>query len=135
MDKKLEDLFTSIEHLLERIAVSLESGMSTRKAPNYQAFLEDFHSFNWEEIGAAIERVDNYGVATVLWGGNRFMRRSPDNSYGAAIYFSRCIGKDETGKNQYERLITFKPQSEVKVRPISREAEGFTLSEAERLLK
>lgn len=125
MDKKLEDLFDSIEHSLERIAIALEANMATRSAPNYQALLEDFHSFNWEEIGAAIKKVDNYGVATVLWGGNRFVRRSPENSYGAAIYFSRCIGKDETGKNQYERLITFKPQSEIKIRPISREAEGL----------
>jgi hypothetical protein len=125
MDKKLEDLFNSMERSLERIALALESGMRDRAAPNYQASLEDFHNFNWEEIGAAIEKVDNYGVATVLWGGNRFLRRSPENSYGTAIYFSRCTGKDESGKNQYERLITFKPQSEVKVRPISREAEGL----------
>jgi hypothetical protein len=125
MNQELIDLFNLIERHLERIAVALESGMSTRSAPNYQAFLEDFHSFNWEEIGAAIEKVDNYGVATVLWGGNRFVRRSPENSYGATIYFSRCTGKDESGRNQYERLITFKPQSEVKVRPISREAEGL----------
>ena len=127
MDKKLEDLFNSIERQLERIAVALESGMSTRSAPNYQASLEDFHTFNWEEIGAAIEKVDNYGVATVLYSGNRFVRRSPENAFGATIYFSRCTGKDESGKNQYERLITFKPQSEVKVRPISREAEGLLL--------
>ena len=125
MDKKLEDLLGSIKGFLERIAVALEANMATQSAPNYQALLEDFHSFNWEEIGAEIEQVDKYGVATVLWSGNRFVRRSPDNSYGAAIYFSRCIGKDELGKNQYERLITFKPQSEVKARPISREAEGL----------
>ena len=72
--ERIEDFFDLIERPLERIAVALESGMSTRKAPNYQAFLEDFHIFNWEEIGAAIEKVDNYGVATVLWGGNRFVR-------------------------------------------------------------
>lgn len=125
MDKKLEDLFDSIERSLERIALALESGMSTRSAPNYQASFDEYKNFNWAEIGAKIEQVDNYGVATVLWGGNRFVRRSPENSYGAAIYFSRCIGKDESGKNQYERLISFKPQSEVKVRPISREAEGL----------
>lgn len=125
MDKKLEDLFDSIKRSLERIALALESGMSTRSAPNYQALFDEYKNFNWEEIGAKIEKVDNYGVATVLWGGNRFVRRCPENSYGAAIYFSRCTGKDESGKNQYERLITFKPQSEVKVRPISREAEGL----------
>ena len=46
-----------------------------------------------------------------------------DNAYGAVIFFSRCIGKAEDGSNQYERLITFEPLSELKVEPISRKAE------------
>ena len=125
MNQKLIDLFNSLDRHLERIALALESGMRDRAAPNYQALFDEYKNFNWEEIGAKIEQVDSYGVATVLWGGNRFVRRSPENAFGAAIYFSRCIGKDESGKNQYERLITFKPQSEVKARPISREAEGL----------
>lgn len=38
MNQELIDLFDSIDRFLERIALALESGMSTRSAPNYQAF-------------------------------------------------------------------------------------------------
>lgn len=114
---------SKIEALLERIATALERIAPAPTAPNYQAKLEDFGNFNWEAISCKIEGRDRFGVSTVIWQGNRYLRRSPDNAYGATIFFSRCTGRDEDGRNQYERLITFKPASEIKIQPISRKAE------------
>lgn len=100
---------------LERIAVVLERHTPpTSNAPSYTFPLESFASFDWESIGASVERTDNYGAAIVSWQGNNFVRRSPNNKFGEAIFFSRCVGKDEQGENKYERLISFKsiPQAE-----------------------
>jgi hypothetical protein len=110
---------------LERIAIALEGMKPEKPAPNYKKDLKNFPDFNWEQIGAQVEKKDQYGAATVLWNAQRYVRRSPENAYGTAIFFTRCVGKDETGKNKYERLITFEDVKEIKVRPISREAESI----------
>jgi hypothetical protein len=108
--------------LLERIAAALERLAPPPTAPNYQASLEEFKNFNWEKIGATVEFSDYYGVALVRWQGQLYKRRSPENAYKTAIFFSRCTGKDEEGRNQYERLITFK-EPDTTIQPISRKAE------------
>jgi DdrB-like protein len=109
---------------LERIGDLLEKSLPLRqKPPNYQALLENFNQYDWHSIGAEIETTDSYGVASVIWQGSRYKRRSPDNAYGACVYFSRCIGKSSEGTNQYERLITFEPYKDLGVQPISRKAE------------
>jgi len=95
---------------LEKMIQLLERSLPRQPAPNYRAIL------------------DQSGVATVIWQGDRYKRRSPNNSYGAVIYFSRSIGKDERGNTQYERLITFEPFAEIKVEPISRKAEAVIKS-------
>lgn len=115
------NLWLEIQHrqmqALERIASTLEE-LAPKSAPNYQKPLEEFRSFNWASINASVERSDQYGVAIVNWKGRQFVRRSPSNKFGEALWFSRCVGKDETGANQYERLITFKPSSKKEVEPI-----------------
>ena len=108
--------------LLERVAKSLEEAEARKEAPNYQLHLEEFATFNWASIGAVVERVDEQGAAIVDWKGKRFIRRSPTNKFGAVIFFSRCIGKDEQDKNKYERLCTFKSLDQVEVEPISNKA-------------
>jgi hypothetical protein len=95
---------------LERIASTLEQ-LAPKTAPNYQKPLEEFRSFDWASINASVERSDQYGAAIVNWKGYQFVRRSPSNKFGEAIWFSRCVGKDEADKNKYERLVTFKPIS------------------------
>lgn len=91
---------------LEKIAELLGRSLPRLAAPNYKGILEQWHEYDWSAIGAEIEVTDNYGVASVIWQGDRYKRRSPDNVYGAVIFFSRCVGKAEDGSNQYERLIT-----------------------------
>lgn len=114
-----EDLLKQINHNLERIADALDRlAPTTFSAPSYQYPLENFGSFNWDTIGATVVQNDQYGAAIVSWKGQQFVRRSPQNKFGEAIWFSRSVGKDENGENKYERLITFKPMSKVEVEPV-----------------
>lgn len=95
---------------LRRIAVSLESiarAMAPQHAPDYQHDLTDFPDFDWTSIGATVTFCDRDGAAVVTWGGHTYIRRSPHNKFDVAIWFSRCVGK-ENGELVYERLITFK---------------------------
>lgn len=104
---------------LERIADSLERlTPTTTTAPNYTHPLESFKTFDWESIGATVERSDQYGPAIVSWRGQQFVRRSPQNKFQEIIFFSRCVGKSEDGSNIYERLISFKPLSRTEVEPL-----------------
>jgi DdrB-like protein len=88
-----------------------------RPAPNYQSRIEDFQNFDWASIGATVEYTDSDGVAVVSWRGNQFLRRSAQNKFKPAIWFSRAVGKDENGENRYERLISFKQLAEVEPLP------------------
>jgi hypothetical protein len=111
---------------LERIADALERlAPQTTAAPNYQRPLDEFPTFDWESIGVEVVKKDRYGAGVVIWQGKQFTRRSPENEFGAAVWFARCIGKDENGRNKYERLITFSPVQERKVKPVSREVEAI----------
>lgn len=123
-EEKMIDLEIRKAIALEKIAQLLEQSQPRRPAPNHKAILENFYSFDWKSIDAEVEIADKYGVASVIWQGERYKRRSPDNAYGAVIFFSRCIGKKEDGTNDYERLITFEPLAELKIEPISRKAES-----------
>lgn len=102
-------LLSSLVSALDRIGDFLEQRHPVPLAPNYQLSLERWQGFDWASIGATVERVDSYGAAVISWRGQMFVRRSPANKFEAAIWFSRCTGKDERGENQYERLCTFKP--------------------------
>lgn len=106
--------------LMERIALALESLVSAQepaKPPNYTLPLERWKDFDWASIGATVESTDFHGVATVVWRGQQFKRRNPTNRYDPAVWYSRSIGKDERGENQYERLVTFKPLPQVEPVP------------------
>ena len=87
---------------------------ATAAAPNYTRSLAEFNSFDWASIGASVVQRDSSGATIVRWGNHDYVRRSPANKFGEAIWFSRSVGRDEQGNTAYERLITFKrlPASE-----------------------
>lgn len=117
----LREIYRQIKRqsdLTEAIYLTL---LANQAAPNIKRSLEDFPSFNWASVGAEILSVDNFGVAQVSWNGKIFTRRSPDNKFKEAIWFSCCVGKDEQGNNKYEKLITFTVIDPAE--PISRKAE------------
>lgn len=104
---------------LEAIAQRLESleQAQGKPAPDYQFDIGQFKNFDWGQINATIEKRDQYGAAIVLWRGRQYLRRSPQNKYSPAIWFSRKVG------GSYERLATFKPAPQVDA--IARQAEAM----------
>lgn len=117
------DLLAGLFEQMTQISKSLGdiSEYMAPAAPNWTHDLTDFAGFDWSSIGATVTKEDDYGPATVEWRGKQYTRRSPQNKFGAAIWFSRPSGKTEDGSVKYERLITFRPFAEAE--PISREAE------------
>jgi len=126
-DDRIEKLITvlgqrmnGLNRTLQMIAESLqgvelhmrEMSISSNPAPNYRRPLSDYQDFDWASIGAIVLKEDIDGATEVEWNGQVFTRRSPQNSYDAAIWYSRSVGKDSEGKNKYLRLITFKAPSE-----------------------
>ncbi len=126
-DDRIEKLITvlgqrmnALTRTLQMIAESLqgvelhlsEMSISSNPAPNYRRPLSDYQDFDWASIGAIVLKEDKDGATEVEWNGQVFTRRSPNNSFEAAIWFSRSVGKDSEGKNKYLRLITFKAPSE-----------------------
>jgi DdrB-like protein len=117
---KLGQRITEQTAIFRMIAASLQGveahlrqmAISSNPAPNYQRPLSEYPTFDWPSIGATVLDRDRDGPTAVEWNGQVFTRRSPDNSFGSAIWYSRSAGKDSDGKNKYVRLITFKTHSE-----------------------
>ncbi|MEG3440167.1 single-stranded DNA-binding protein [Pannus brasiliensis CCIBt3594] len=128
---RLIGVIDRLDKNLDRIATALEKSIPEKPAPNYRLNIDKFPTFDWSSIDAVVEKGDKYGASIVLWDGKRFARRSPDNSYGTDIWFSRACGRQPDGRVKYERLITFSKPEEKKIRAIwqsqrfapSREAE------------
>jgi DdrB-like protein len=120
-DEQFQQMMAALaenNNLLRQLIQQLnQQADADRPAPNYQSRIEDFQSFDWSSIGATVEYSDSDGVAVVSWRGNQFLRRSAQNKFKPAIWFSRAVGKDENGENRYERLISFKQLSEVEPLP------------------
>jgi len=110
---------------LERIATALEAWLAAQAPatpPDHVRNITDFATFDWSTIGAYVIESDQYGPSLVEHKGKTYKRRSPENKYDPAIWFSRAAGKDEDGSNLYERLITFKEFKPAE--PLSRGAEA-----------
>lgn len=69
----------------------------------------EFANFDWSSIGVTVTDFDDDGYPTVVSrSGKQYKRRSPVNKFGAAIWFSRAVGKDEANETIYETLVMFK---------------------------
>jgi DdrB-like protein len=102
-------IFQMIAASLQGIDSNLRQiAISSYPAPNYQRSLSEFTTFDWHLIGATVLNRDDDGVTAVEWNGQVFTRRSPNNRFAEAVWFSRCVGKDPDGNNRYVRLISFK---------------------------
>jgi hypothetical protein len=112
-------LMRAQNHLLGSIVecLSLMTQAQAPDSPNFRRSLPDFPGFDWGSIGADVVARDHDGVAVVSWKGQEWKRRSGAGKFGQAIWFSRPVGKDESGENQYYRLITFKEYEEPEALP------------------
>lgn len=116
-----EKIIAQVLHQLSRIADSLEViAQANLQEPNYTKDISEYKGFDWNSIGATVIKEDRDGPTHVEWGSALWLRRSPSNKYGPAIWFSRAAGKDAEGNNKYLKLITFKEISNVD--PVSEKA-------------
>ena len=114
--------------ILRMIAASLQGveshlrqmAASSNPAPNYQRPLSEYPIFDWPSIGATVLNRDEDGVTAVEWNGQVFTRRSPNNKFDAAVWFSRHLGQDADGNKRYARLIVFRALSDAE--PIAAKA-------------
>lgn len=107
---------TTIAVQAERIANALEA--RPMPAPEISKDLSEYWGFNWASIGAQVMQTDKHGAIVVNHAGKNYIRRNPDNKFGICIWYSRPVGKDETGKTTYEILIKFE-EVKVEVDPLN----------------
>lgn len=119
-DKRMEELLRTLAAIARSLA-AIERALRP-EAPNYKRDIKDFPNFNWENIGARVLKRDAYGVAQVEYSDQVYTRRSPDNKFDEAIWFSRPEGKDADGNVRYVRLITFRKFDDAE--PIGRKVEA-----------
>ncbi|MCI0388982.1 MAG: single-stranded DNA-binding protein [Acidobacteria bacterium] len=134
-DDRIEKLITVLgqgiraqNEIMRAIAISLQAieshlrqmAISANPAPNYQRALSEYPGFDWSSIGATVVKEDSDGASVVEWNGTMFTRRSANNKFPEAIWFSCPAGKDADGNTRYRRLITFKRPSEAE--PIAEKA-------------
>lgn len=112
MDQRIED---QILEQLRRIGDALEkiARGNAPEEPNLVKPIEGYQSFDWSSIGASVVRQDSDGPTHLEYGGFVWSRRSPQNKFDGAIWYSRAAGKDEAGNVLYLRLITFREIKDV----------------------
>jgi hypothetical protein len=97
-----------------------QMAISSNPAPNYQRPLSEYPLFDWSSIGAIVLNRDDDGVTAVEWNGQVFTRRSPNNKFAEAVWYSRHLGQDADGNKRYARLISFRALSDAE--PIAAKA-------------
>jgi hypothetical protein len=125
---KLGQRLSEQNEILRVIAASLQGveshlrqmALSSNPAPNYQRPLSEYPTFDWSSIGAIVLNRDDDGVTAVEWNGQVFTRRSPNNKFAEAVWFSRHLGQDADGNKRYARLISFRALSDAE--PIAAKA-------------
>ena len=108
----LDDIAQSLRIIAQTMARN-----TSAPAPNMRKPLGAFATFDWAAAGIDVIETDESGPSLVEWQGKPFTRRAGSGKFGESIWFSRSIGKDEDGTNQYERLITFKDYSAAEAVP------------------
>jgi hypothetical protein len=125
---KLGQRISEQNEILRMIAASLQGveshlrqmAISSNPAPNYQRPLSEYPLFDWSSIGAIVLNRDDDGVTAVEWNGQVFTRRSPNNKFAEAVWYSRHLGQDADGNKRYARLISFRALSDAE--PIAAKA-------------
>ncbi|HEX5080663.1 MAG TPA: single-stranded DNA-binding protein, partial [Blastocatellia bacterium] len=109
---KLGQRISEQNEILRMIAESLQGveahlrqmAISSNPAPNYRRPLSEYQDFDWGTIGAIVLKEDNDGATEVEWNCQVFTRRSPENHFDSAVWYSRCVGKDSDGCDLKDRM-------------------------------
>jgi hypothetical protein len=122
-DERLIQLMAAQTAALGRIANALEAiALTNAPAPNFVKPISIYADFDFTRIGARVNARDPHGPTELEWGGYLWTRRSPQNKFGYAIWYSRATGKDADGNVKYARLISFKQMGEAEPLPHKVEA-------------
>jgi hypothetical protein len=111
-----DEIALEILKQLTRLADAADR-MIASTSPNFKRSLPEFAGFDWASISATVIQSDEYGPSSVEHAGKLYTRRSPQNKFGEAVWFSRADGKDENGETKYVRLITFAKTAEAEPLP------------------
>ncbi|MBE9157880.1 hypothetical protein IQ265_13750 [Nodosilinea sp. LEGE 06152] len=106
-DQQQTDTYAELTRTLKNIELAL---MATAAAnpPNWKRPLASYKNGWVKAIGGYEVARDQHGPTKVFWMGHHYTRRAGQNKkYGAAIWFSRAMGKGEGDTVAYGRLITF----------------------------
>ncbi len=123
-DERVISLLAALTANTNRIANALEAiALTNAPAPNFIKPIESYADFDFTTIGALVKARDAHGPTELEWGGYTWTRRSPQNKFGEAIWFSRPTGKDAEGNVKYVRLITFKALTPAE--PLPRKVEAL----------
>ena len=105
--EQLGDILSGVIEKLSRIDTGMQLLIEAFKpGPEHWRQIQEYPEFDWSAIGAEVMELDEWGATIVSWNGKVWKRRAPENEYGEAIWFSRCVGK-ENNKNIYATLIKF----------------------------
>jgi hypothetical protein len=103
---------------LEPLRIALMAVASVNP-PNWRRPLAAYRNGWVQQIGGSVVSSDNHGPTVVAWMGHSYTRRAGSNpKYGAAIWFSRPMGKNEADEPQYARLITFSNKATPTAEPL-----------------
>ena len=87
--------------------------------PNWKRPLKAYKNGWADAIAATVIASDQHGPTLIAWMGHTYTRLCGTNpKYGAAIWFSRAIGKSEDGETAYTRLITFEDSAAAAAEPL-----------------
>lgn len=112
------DIYAELTRTLKNIELAL---MATAAAnpPNWKRPLSAYKDGWVRGIGAYEVARDEQGPTIIFWMGHHYIRRTgPNPKYGAAIWFNRSVGKDDSGETAYARLITFEEGAALSAEPL-----------------
>ena len=120
----IEQLLQQQNQLLgELIATLRELKPQAPPALNMVFPIEEYHGFDFAQIGARVIAHDEDGPTIIERDGRQYRRRSPQNKFGGDVWYSKSLGKEENGKPLYEILVSFKEIDDSKVDPLSPNAQ------------
>jgi len=103
----MTDNTADLARSLKQIEVATMA-IAAANPPNWKRPLSAYKNGWVAAIGAIEVAHDAHGPTVIWWMGHHYTRRCGSNpKYGAAIWFSRSVGKGEDGEPSYARLISF----------------------------
>ncbi|NJR71148.1 MAG: hypothetical protein HC771_22815 [Synechococcales cyanobacterium CRU_2_2] len=123
-DQQAQRIIELLEELNQGVRSLISAADAQKPFRTHYKSIEAFASFDWASIGAVVVATDGDGPTVVEFQGEVFKRRSPQNKFDPAVWYSRSLGKDDAGTQQYQKLVVFKDLGGDAVDPINSKAKN-----------